>query len=179
MSDKQLLATASTAILASKHYLHPTDEWEARLQEQKRACLESVLPRHPTGPQATTLDLCQTPTHYFNANATEFFDDASADPTFVKLNMFLDNLLAATTSNHSTLQQLMDTNASLSAKVAALTASLASLTPAYTILVSSKCPNTTPLASTSCQPIQLDLNSYCWTHDDCIIVGNSSATCTH
>ena len=35
MSDAQLLAIASTAVLASEHFPRPTDEWEALPQLQK------------------------------------------------------------------------------------------------------------------------------------------------
>ena len=35
MSDDQLLAIASTAVLASEHFPRPTDEWEALPRNQK------------------------------------------------------------------------------------------------------------------------------------------------
>ena len=57
----------------------------------------------------------RTPAHYGTANATESIDKSSANPTFLKLDNYLDNLAAAATYNRSTLQPLLDTYATLMA----------------------------------------------------------------
>ena len=98
------------------------------------------------------------------------------ESTFTKLDTYLDNLVATTTSNRTTFQQLLDNNATLMASIASLTSSLAFLTSADTLLVATQHPNA--MAPSSRQPIHLDLAGYCWTHGYRVTMGHSNATCT-
>jgi hypothetical protein len=91
-------------------------------------------------------------------------------------------LAAAATTEKTTLTQLVENNATLTANVAALTASLVALTTAYTLLLSGKTPPAQPAkAANDKQPAKpckgIDPNGYCWTHGFRVVTGHSSATC--
>ena len=118
------------------------------------------------------------------ANAVTGGDDLTISPdTFARLDRYLDNLAAAATNERTTLTQLIENNATLTANIATLTASVASLTAAYTILAATKdnlpaapgrqCNNTT----NANQPSYLAVGGYCWTHGYQVWKGHDSATC--
>lgn len=77
------------------------------------------------------------------ANTVTAAEDTTISPdTFTWLNGYLDNLAAAVTTECTTLAQLIENNATLTANVTLLMASVASLTAAYTILTAgSNVPN--------------------------------------
>ena len=114
------------------------------------------------------------------ANAVTQHDNAtiSAD-TFTRLDGYLDNLAAAATTERTTLSQLIDNNATLTASVTSLTASVASLTAAYAILAAEKPSPRAPAASAakSARPSYLAANGYCWMHGYRVRIGHNSATC--
>ena len=93
-------------------------------------------------------------TQHGSANATKA----------AKLDTYLDNLALSATSDHTTLQQLLDENTSLITNVTALTTSLMSLTAAYTIFASAKSPSTTTAPTALKRVSLLYPNGYCWTH---------------
>lgn len=103
---------------------------------------------------------------------TAVTDDAEIEPkTFACQNGYLDNLAAVATSEKTTLAQLIETNATLTANVTSLTASVASLMAAYAILATGKTSTTTPKAANTQQPCNsnrkpsyLAIGGYCWMH---------------
>ena len=179
MSDNQLLAIASTAILASDHYPRPTDIWEA-LPRNLRTWTAWKAHYHEAhlARKRQLLATHHASSQHGSAHATAVIADGTTDLAMARLNSYLDNLALSATSDRTTLQQLLDANTSLTANVTALTTSLTSLTAAYTTLASSKTfpapVGTTPLKRTSL----LDPEGYCWTHGFRVKVGHSSATCT-
>ena len=180
MSDDQLLAIASTAILASDHFPRATDEWEALSHDRKTwtAWKAHYRAAHPAQ-KRQLLASGSTPHFHGTAHlATTVEDVRTTEATFDKLDTYLDNLAATATTDKTTFQQLLDNNASLTANVAALTANLASLSTAYSLLATTPCPtaNLTPMAAL--QPTRLDPTGYCWTHSYHVQLGHSSATCT-
>jgi hypothetical protein len=77
------------------------------------------------------------------ANAVTTVDtEPLMDTTLARLDGYLDNLAAAATNERSTLQQLIDANATL-------TASVASLTAAYTLLAAGVGKQPTPAVPTA------------------------------
>ena len=115
------------------------------------------------------------------ANAVTLHDDATiyAD-TFMRLDGYLDNLAAAATTERTTLSQLIENNATLTANVTSLTASVASLTATYAILAAGKPPARAPAATAAARPARpsyLAANGYCWTHGYRVRIGHDSATC--
>ena len=185
MADDQLLAIASTAVLAANHFPRATDEWEALDRPNKTwpawkahyraahiARKRQLLASGKTiGPQGS-------------ANAvTPVTEDVDLGPdTFARLDGYLDNLAAAATNEKSTLAQLIENNATLTANVSSLTASVASLTAAYTLLAAGKAPtntakNTQQPRSSDKKPSYLAVGGYCWTHGYRVRKGHGSATC--
>jgi hypothetical protein len=178
MSDDQLLAIASTAILASDHYPRPTDAWEAlpRIHRTWTAWKAHYREAH-LARKRQLLATQHATTQHSSAHATAAIADDSADLTMAKLDTYLDNLALAATSDRTTLQQLLDANTSLTANVTALTTSLTSLTAAYTTLASNK-PTPVPLGTQHPKRTSLlDPNGYCWTHGYRVKIGHTSATC--
>ena len=102
------------------------------------------------------------------------------DTTLARLDGYLDNIAAAASNKRSTLQQLIDANATL-------TASVASFTAAYTLLAEGVGKQPTPAVPTATstggrkkkQHTPLDPNCYYWTHGYCVGVGHNGATCTN
>ncbi len=92
-------------------------------------------------------------TTYGAANAVTAVTPAEepiAPDTFAHLNGYLDNLAAAATTEKTTLAQLIENNATLTASITSITASVASLTTAYTILATgSDKPHNTPTTNTA------------------------------
>ena len=108
--------------------------------------------------------------------------DSITPDTFARLDGYLDNLASAATTECTMLNQLVETNASLTTTIAHLTASVTALTAAYTLLAN-KPPPTLPQPATgtsaTCPKIGLDPNDYCWTHGYHVKLGHTSATCTN
>ena len=126
------------------------------------------------------------PTFGGSANAVTTVDDATITPdTFARLDGYLDNLASAATTERTTLTQLVENNATLTASVAALTASVTALTSAYTLLANARgmTPATLPLPTQQLGPKtkgpNLDPNGYCWTHGYRVKVGHNSTTCSN
>ncbi len=86
---------------------------------------------------------------------------------------------------HTTLTQLVENNATLTASVAALTASVTALTSAYTLLanVQGITPATLPLPTQQSgyksKGPNLDPTGYCWMHGYRVKVGHNSTTCSN
>ena len=114
-------------------------------------------------------------------------DDTISDGTLTRLDGYLDNLAAAATTERTTLTQLIENNATLTANVTSLTASVASLTSAYTILAAGRnnAPKTTGGTGGGTQqprhsdrkPSYLAVDGYCWTHGYRVRKGHDSVTC--
>ncbi len=166
MSDDQLLAIASTAVLASGHFPRPTDKWEALPRASKtwpswKTCYRAAHIAHKRQLLAAGT------TTFGTANTVTPTGDTITPETFACLDGYLDNLASATTTKRTTLTQLVETNASLTGTVAALTASVTALTSAYTLLANGR-NSATPQPTTGTQTtrpcIGLNPTGYCWTH---------------
>jgi hypothetical protein len=106
-------------------------------------------------------------------------DDHIPPDTFARLDGYLDNLAAAATTECTTLAQLIENNATLTANVTSLTASLATLASAYTLLAGKAAPTapTAPKLANANPRSRLDPMGYCWTHGYRMMKGHTSATC--
>jgi hypothetical protein len=180
MSDDQLLAIASTSVLASGHFPRPTDEWEALPRANKT--WTAWKPHYRAAHLARRRQQLATGTSPFggSANAASACnnDPVITAETFTRLDGYLDNLASAASTEKTTLNQLIENNAALTASVTALTASLTALTAAYTILAAGgKPPTPAPAASAPKKKKGLDPNGYCWTHGYRVTHEHSSANC--
>ena len=187
MSDAQLLAIASTAVLASGHFPRPTDEWEALPPNGKTWTAWKIHYRaaHVARKRQMLAAGKSTTSSFGVANAVTAVDDATiSDDTLTRLDGYLDNLAAAATTERTTLAQLIENNATLTASVTSLTASVASLTSAYTILAAGN-NNAPKLTGSNKQqprnsdrkPSYLAVDGYCWTHGYRVRKGHDSASC--
>lgn len=173
MSNDQLLAIASTAVLASEHYPRPTDDWEAKPREEKTwTAWKAHYRAAHLARKRQQLAANQAPYHGAAHTAMASNDMPITPDTFAKLDGYLDNLAAAATTEKTTLAQLIENNAALTASVTALTASVTALTTAYTLLSNSTNPSVPAHRPTS------NNNGYCWTHGYRVSSGHTSATCT-
>ena len=94
--------------------------------------------------------------------------DSDAPPlltpeTFDHLDGYLVNLASVATQEKITLAQLIESNATLTTNVAALTMSIASLTAAYTLLANKprSAPSPVPPLTTQCtNHCQFEANGY-------------------
>jgi len=182
MSDDQLVAIASTAVLASNHFPRPTDEWEARPRAEKTWTEWKLHYRAAhLARKRQLLASGKTPTTYGSANAataafvTPTEDDITLE-TFAKLDGYLDNLAAAASTEKTTLNQLIENNATLTANVTSLTASIAALTAAYATLAGKATP-TAPGVRNKKAASFLAAGGYCWTHGYRVKQGHDSTTC--
>eukprot|EP00804_Cyclotella_cryptica_P005048 CCRYP_017573-RA/>CCRYP_017573-RA protein AED:0.43 eAED:0.43 QI:0/-1/0/1/-1/1/1/0/192 len=135
MSDDQLLAIASTAVLASNHFPRPTDDWEAKPGANKTwtAWKTHYRAAHIARKRQLLASGIAMPPSTANALIAE--DDVHlTEGTFARLDGYLDNLAAAATTERTTLQSLTEANAALVANLTALTTSVTGLTAAYTSL---------------------------------------------
>ena len=188
MADSNLLAIASTAILASGNFPRPTDEWEA-LPTAAR-----TWPAWKTHYRAAhiarkrqMLAATKTQPPYCEANTVTASNERPfSEDTFCKLDGYLDNLAAAATTEKTTLAQLIETNAALTATNAALTASVTSLTTAYTLLATGHRTATTNMSPQPRAPTRRTNNTasnepggYCWSHGYRLVPGHNSKTCTN
>jgi hypothetical protein len=179
ISDEQLLAIAATAVLGSNHFPRPTDEWETKPVADKTWANWKRHYRNAHIARKRQMLAAGSPT--FGTANTVTADATITPDTFAQLDGYLNNLAAAATNEKTTLAQLVENNASLTASVAALTASVASLTSAYTLLNNAKPPaatNAPPAPAQKRTKTKLDPNGYCWTHGYMVRVGHTSATCT-
>ena len=177
MTDDQLLAIASTAVLASEHFPRPTDEWEALPRASKTWGAWKTHYRAAHIARKRQMLAANNPTFGGTANAATPANDYLTPETFTRLDGYLDNLASAATTEKTTLTQLVDNNATLKSSVAALTASVTALTTAYTLLANGGIKAQQPKQ----QQLKagLDPNGYCWTHGYRVKVGHTSATCTN
>eukprot|EP00804_Cyclotella_cryptica_P028346 CCRYP_013206-RA/>CCRYP_013206-RA protein AED:0.43 eAED:0.43 QI:0/-1/0/1/-1/1/1/0/224 len=63
MSDDQLLAIASTAVLALNHFLRPTDDWEAKPPRTKHGQCGKPTTAPPTLPESANASPLKLPCH--------------------------------------------------------------------------------------------------------------------
>ena len=190
MIDAQLLAIASTTVLASGDFPQATDDWEAKSTVDKMWTNWKAHYRVThMGHHRQLLAAGTTPTDHANIVTTSTTNnpDPITDATIARLDGYLDNLAAAATTKHMTMQQLIETNATLTSNVATITANLTALTIAYTLLALALGSNT-PAPSTTNTPTvstlsrwhkTLDPNGYCWSHGYKVIIGHNSATCNN
>ncbi len=89
--------------------------------------------------------------------------DTLTPDTFARLDGYLDNLALAASTERTTLNQLMETNASLTTTIVHLTASVTALTVAYTLIATKSPTLPPPAAGTSAMrpKIGLDPTGYC------------------
>ena len=105
-------------------------------------------------------------------------DEPIPPDTFARLDGYLDNLAAAATTERTTLMQLIENNATLTASVTSLTASVAALSAAYMLLAGKPAPAAAvPKPASTAPRNRLDPTGYCWTHGYCVMKGHTSATC--
>ena len=189
MTDDQLLAIASTAVLASQHFPRATDDWEARPRATKTwAHWKTQYRAAHTARKRQLLAAGTTGTgeplggHTHAANAAQLDPNNLLTPdAFTRLDGYLDNLANAATQEKTTLAQLIDNNASLTSTVTSLTTALASLTTAYTLLANGPPPaaSAAKTASRSASSSKFEPGGYCWTHGYKVSKGHSSATCSN
>ena len=184
MSNDQLVAIASTSVLAANDFPRTTEEWEALPPASKTWAAWKT--RYRTAHTARKRQLLAAGAGHAGdrvgaANAAIGGEDDPIPPdTFTRLDGYLDNLAAAATTERTTLTQLIENNATLTASVTSLTASVAALSAAYTLLVGKQGPAAVPAvprpASTAPRN-RLDPTGYCWTHGYRVTKGHTSATC--
>ena len=182
MSDDQLLAIASTSILASGHFPRPTDEWEALPRAAKTWIAWKAHYRAAHIARKRQMLAAGKSGTAHAAMAVESAEETIAPETFARLDGYLDNLAAAATTERTMLTQLIENNATLTASVTSLTASVASLTAAYLLLAAGKASNptaATPATGASRTRAKPAVNGYCWTHSFRVKMGHDSATCKH
>ena len=183
MSVDQLLAIASTAVLASDHFPRPTDEWEALPRNLKTwgAWKTHYRAAHIARKRLMLASRRAPPTGGTAHLATDA--SAIAPTTLAHLDGYLDNLVAAATTDRSSLTQLIDSNAALTANLATFASSLASLTAAFTLLASGKpTPTPTAPAAAAARPQHnhnLSPNGYCWSHSYRVGAGHNSLSCSN
>lgn len=177
MQDVQLLAIASTAVLAAQHFPRATDEWEAMAPELKTWATWKTTYRAAHIARKRQLLAAGSGEPLNRAHAV------TAD-TYNRLDDYLDNLANAAAHEKSTLAQLVESNATLTANNAALTASLAALSAAYTHLQNKS--GSAPGAAARYNgrrshgtEQKFAPNGYCWTHGYKVGLYHSSATCTN
>jgi hypothetical protein len=186
MSDEQLLAIATTSVLASGHFPRPTNNWEAKAPTNKTWLnwKHHYCAAHTT--RCRQLLAAGTAT-MGSANAATRVDTEPITDTTAKLDKYLDNLAAVATNEKSTLQQLTESNTTLTANIATLMANITALTSAYTLLVAhlggAAPPNLAQPATTTgrkkSKRTPLDPNGYCWLHGYRVGVGHNSSMCTN
>jgi hypothetical protein len=180
MDDRQLLAIASTAVLASQHFPRATDEWEAlepalkTWATWKTTYLAAHIARKRQQLAAGTsepLARAHAATSDNTTNDTAF--------SFDKLDHYLDNLANAATTEKTTLAQLIESNSTL-------TTSLATLSAAYKLLAAGAAGTTlNPPAASQTRNNNRNGHGqrnyapggYCWTHGYMVGLRHSSATC--
>ncbi len=181
MDDANLVAMASTDVLASQHFPRTTDEWEALPIANKTWAEWKIRYRAANIARKQQLLASGGTDPFHGAHAATESTGISSE--LDKLDGYLDNLANAATRESSTLRDLVDSNASCTASLKGLTASIAQLTAAYHTLAGKKPPNT-PTATPSATPASARNNKrnyairgYCWTHGYKVGIKHTSATC--
>ena len=189
MSDNQLLAIASTAVLASDHFPRPTDEWEALPRHHKTWTAWKAHYRAAHTARKRQLLAAGTAPH--RRGEAHMATPPTPSPlmtpdTHTHLDSYLDAMAATSTTDRTTIVQLIDANAKLTATVAALTesnaklsATIASLTGATPALRPTPTPAPSTRSSAHRARRPLDPTGYCWTHGYRVQLGHSSATCSN
>ncbi len=179
MLDDQLLAIASTSVLASEHFPCPTDKWEALPRASKMWTAWKAHYRAAHSAHKRQM-LAAGKTSHGTTHAALTTEPNHPPDTYTRLDGYLDNLATAATTEHTTLTPLIENNLSLTASITALTASITALTLAYTLLAAGKeAPAVLPRAKkTKSTPHFLDSTGYCWTHGYKVNKGHNSKTCT-
>ena len=176
MTDDQLLAIASTAVLASNDFPRATDDWEALPRAHKTwGAWKTHYRAAHLARKRQLLAAGTTMPHSGTAHAVTSDEATNPDPhaSFQKLDTYLDNLASAASTDRGTFQQLLATNAALTANVTALTTSLATLSKSYAAL------SRTATATPTRRPVPAaDNTRYCWTHGYRVSSTHTSATCT-
>lgn len=187
MGDRQLLAIASTAVLAAQHFPRTTDEWEALAPALKTWPTWKVKYRAAHIARKRQLLAAGTSEPLGRAHAVTTDTGLGAD-TFDKLDGYLDNLANAATHEKSTMASLIEANATLTANNATLTTSFSALSAAYVILAA-KAGGDSPTDGNSGtrnnrrrdrgkdKPQNFAADGYCWTHGYKVGIKHSSATC--
>ena len=187
MGNRQLLAIASTAVLAAQHFPRTTDEWEALAPALKTWATWKVNYRaaHIARKRQLLASGTAEPLGRAHAVTTDTFLTPS---TLDKLDGYLDNLANAATHEKSTLASLIEANATLTANNAALTTSFSALSAAY-VLLAAQAGGTAPTDTTSGtrnnrrrdrptgKPQVFAPEGYCWTHGYKVGLKHTSATC--
>ena len=184
MLDVQLLAIASTAVLAAQHFPRTTDEWEALTPALKT--WDNWKIKYRAAHIARKRQLLATGTAEPMGRANAVLPDTYPLDTFDKLDGYLDNLANAATHEKSTLAQLVDTNATLAANNATLATSLAALAAAYSLLATGASPAAAPnngkrnnahhgTRGTGGQ--KFAPNGYCWMHGYKVGLHHNSGSC--
>lgn len=137
MLDIQLLAIAFMAILAAQHFPCTTDEWEALPLALKT--WDNWKHKYCATQIACKRQLLATGTAEPREQANAVLPNTLPLDTFDKLDGYLDNLANAATHKKSTLAQLVDANATLTANNAMLATSLVALATAYSLLATGAC----------------------------------------
>ncbi len=175
MDDANLVAMASTAVLASQHFPRTTDEWEALPIANKTWAEWKIRYRaaHIARKRQLLASGGTDPFHGAHA-ATESTGISTNE--LDKLDGYLDNLANAATRESSTLRDLADANACNAASIKGITASIAQLTAAYYKLAGKK-PPTAPPATERNNKRNYQVGGYCWTHGYKVGLKHTSATC--
>ena len=182
MTDAQLLAIASASVLGSGHFARPTDEWEALPPDRKTwaAWKTHYRAAHIARKRQLLAAGKARPPSFGAANAvTSAYttEDSISSEALSKLDGYLDNLAAAATTEKTTLAQLIENNATLTATVTSLTASVAALSSAYTLLANGHPAPVPAKPTTTRKPSYLAVGGYCWTHGYRVKKGHDSTTC--
>ena len=187
MQDVQLLATASTAVLAAQHFPRAIDEWEAMAPALKTWATWKTTYRAAHIARKRQLLAAGSGKPLNRAHAVTA-DDFPAN-TYDKLDSYLlDNLANAAAHEKLTLAQLVESNAMLTANNATLTTSLAALTAAYTLLAGNA-PNKPGLVpgAGACNTKRranngnqkFAPNGNCWMHGYKVGLRHTSASCSN
>ena len=183
IADDNLMAIASTAILASGHFPRPTDEWEALpLALRTWTAWKTHYRAAHLARKRQLLAAGHAPGGAHAVTGTEYDPTTIPQDTYDKLDGYLNNIAAAATNDGKLLERMVESNTCLASYVTSLTASVASLTAAYTLLANKITPEATqrPQKMQQKRPerVKAAANGYCWTHGFRVREGHTSATCT-
>jgi hypothetical protein len=179
MVDVQLLAIASTAVLASDHFPCTTGAWEA---------LPAVSKMWTAWKATYHVAHIARKCRLLASGGTEPMGGAHAITshmpalltlsTYAQLDSYLDNLANAATQEKTTLAELVTSNVSLAASVATLTTNLANLTTAYALLANGPNAPVHPATTRGSRPCGsgVAVGGYCWTHGYQVHKNHSSSS---
>ena len=180
IADVQLVAIASTAVLASQDYVRATEDWEALTNAQKTwtKWKSSFRVAHLARKRQLLASGGAGPTHAGAHAASATGPSSLLSPgTIDRLDGYLDNLASAATSERSTLAQLIECNASL-------TKSYEALAVAYTALAKKPAPAAAATKgkahkSKARPEPTYSLDGYCWSHGYKVATTHNSLTCNY